>query len=288
MKRITGKIISAAAVSAALLIAFTGCAEQKKDKKTDDKEYKSEVTEESESETEETTTEETAAEPSDTSDAADSASDLLGYQIIPASTEGGSDERGYYVFEDAEDMCPYKIVIAMGERSTGGYDIEITDVVYDGSALVITVKETSPDPTDFVTEAFTYPCCAIELTILPDDISVVSESGVEFECLNTYLDGSDIEDGWLCVIEDGGGEIMRKTYVYETADGGYEYINVESTTTSWGAATWNDVIKGSGTADTREEVVDAAEEFGSCGFVLLPGDYQTVYMVEDFVAGKAF
>ena len=116
----------------------------------------------------------------------------------------------------------------------------------------------------------------------------MTTAGEELKCLDTELGDSAIEDGWLCVIEEGTGEVLLKTFVYENADGTYKYINVKSTTTSWGATTWNDVVKGSGTADTRDDVAAAAEEFGSCGFVLLPNDYQTVYTVEEFTAGKAF
>ena len=210
----------------------------------------------------------------------------LDYQIM--TVNGTSKDRGYYVVEVEEDGYPYDVIISSGERSTGGYDIQIMSVDYDGSLLTITVDETAPGPTDMVTEALTYPSCAIELSILPDEIKVVTTAGEELKCLDTKLGDSAIEDGWLCVIEEGTGEVMLKTFVYENADGTYKYINVKSTTTSWGATTWNDVVKGSGTADTRDDVAAAAEEFGSCGFVLLPNDYQTVYTVEEFTAGKAF
>ena len=276
MKSIT-RMTCVAAAAMAVALAFAGCStDAPKSSKEDE-------------EPEESAIEESEEEPSVAAgSSAAPAMVTLEYNIVPAGSSEGTDDRGYYVFEMPEDDLPYKLVIAAGEFSTGGYDIEITDVMYDGTELTVTVKETSPADTDMVTEAFTYPCCAVELGILPDEITVVSESGQEFECLDVSLDGGEIEDGWLCVLEDGAGEIMRKTYVYENADGTYKYINVESTTTSWGASTWNDVVKGSGTADTRDDVVAAAEDFGSCGFVLLPNDYQTVYTIEEFTAAKAF
>ena len=261
----------------AVTLAFAGCsagAPKSKDKDDDD-------------EPEETTIEESEADAEAPSDSVSQPSKAsLDYQIM--TVNGTSKDRGYYVVEVEEDGYPYDVIISSGEKSTGGYDIQILSVDYDGSLLTITVEETEPGPTDMVTEALTYPCCAIELSLLPDEIKVVSTAGDELKNLDTNLSDSAIEDGWLCVIEEGTGEVMLKTFVYENADGTYKYINVKSTTTSWGATTWNDVVKGSGTADTRDDVAAAAEEFGSCGFVLLPNDYQTVYTVEEFTAGKAF
>ena len=277
MKSVTRKYISCTAAAMAVTLAFAGCsagAPKSKDKDDDD-------------EPEETTIEESEADAEAPSDSVSQPSKAsLDYQIM--TVNGTSKDRGYYVVEVEEDGYPYDVIISSGEKSTGGYDIQILSVDFDGSLLTITVEETEPGPTDMVTEALTYPCCAIELSLLPDEIKVVSTAGDELKNLDTNLSDSAIEDGWLCVIEDGTGEVMLKTFVYENADGTYKYINVKSTTTSWGATTWNDVVKGSGTADTRDDVAAAAEEFGSCGFVLLPNDYQTVYTVEEFTAGKAF
>lgn len=278
MKSVTRKYISCTAAAIAVALAFAGCSAgtaAKSDDKADGDKPEETTIEESETNTEETS--DPVSQPSKAS---------LVYQIM--TVNGTSKDRGYYVVEVEEDGYPYDVIISSGEQSTGGYDIQIMSVDYDGSLLTITVEETAPGPTDMVTEAFTYPSCAIELSILPDEIKVVTTAGEELKCLDTKLSDSAIEDGWLCVIEEGTGEVMLKTFVYENADGTYKYINVESTTTSWGATTWNDVVRGSGTADTRDDVAAAAEEFGSCGFVLLPNDYQTVYTVEEFTAGKAF
>ena len=87
------------------------------------------------------------------------------------------------------------------------------------------------------------------------------------------------------MIEDGSGEIMQKTYVYELSDGTYSYTNVTATTTSWGATTWQEVVNGKGKAETRDDVVKAAEDFGSAGFVMYPGD-SAVYTLEEFIAAK--
>lgn len=214
-------------------------------------------------------------EPDETSAAALPESGIVNglyYHIIPASSSGDGSKRGYYVFQDKTDKLPYKICIAAGEFSTGGHDIKITGIRFDGSKLTVTVMETSPAPEDIVTEAITYPCCALETDRLPENIEIVTQNGDVFECLDTQLDASSIEKGWLCVFEDGAGEMMRQTYVYELPDGRYKYINVESVTVSWGASKWKHVVKGTGTVDSREAIVEEARRFNSCGFIIYAGD----------------
>lgn len=211
----------------------------------------------------------------------------LYYQTVPASSDSGSSNRGFYVFDQEDEEFPYKILIAAGEFSTGGYDIEITDVQYDGTEVIIVVKETSPGPTDMVTEAFTYPCCGIELSLLPESVKVVDQGGNEFKCLYIYLSETEIKDGWIACLSGGAGEITYKTYVYETDDGRYEYVNTTCTTESWGSSKWNEVIDGSGTADTREEIADIAEEHGSAEFVQLIDD-KSIYTIDEFIEGKMF
>ena len=289
------------AAAASVLIAMAGCGTR--EVKADVKETTSAPTvivintkSEEPKETVASKTSATATTASETT-AASSEGDLkesgiingLYYHLIPASSSGisGTNSRGYFIFQDKQDKLPYKICIAAGEFSTGGHDIKITDIQYDGSKLKITVMETSPAPTDCVTEAITYPCCAVETDKLPGNIEIVTEKGTVFDCLDTQLDASEIEKGWIAIIQNGAGERMRSTYVYELPDGKYKYINVQSTTKSWGSSKWNHVVKGSGIVDSREAVVEESKKFGSCGFVSLAGDAsKKVHSVAEFLAAK--
>jgi hypothetical protein len=45
----------------------------------------------------------------------------------------------------------------MGEKNPGGYSIGIDTVVETDKNIVITIKETSPEPGSMVTQAFTNP-----------------------------------------------------------------------------------------------------------------------------------
>lgn len=56
------------------------------------------------------------------------------------------------------DFTQYQVVaVFAGEKSTGGYSVEITSVETTNSQLVITAKYSQPQADDIVTEAFTYP-----------------------------------------------------------------------------------------------------------------------------------
>lgn len=300
MKRDRMKVICCITALAALLAAAAGCSSKNGSDNTPaadtSKPYEA-------SDTDDAEVSEKPEEPADTKESSDSDPDeTLGNADLPDEGDAGdisfrlvsgtvSDlpDRGYAIFDtnDSEDEYPFKLLIGSGEKSTGGYDIKIVNIEYDGTTLTVTVKETAPGPDDFVTEALTYPCCAAEFNQIPDSIEVVDIGGTSFDCIYGYLANTDIPDGWFAVLEDGAGEIMRKTFVYEREDGTYKYINATSTTESYGSAQWKTVINSFGIAETRDDVVKAASEAGSAGFVLRPDD-STVYTIEEFTSAKAF
>ena len=55
------------------------------------------------------------------------------------------------------------IVLNMGEKSTGGYNIGIDNIVETDKNIIITVKETNPEPGSMVTQAFTTPFCVVKI-----------------------------------------------------------------------------------------------------------------------------
>ena len=91
-----------------------------------------------------------------------------------------------------------------------------------------------------------------------------------------------IEDGYIAVLSDGGGEIVYKTYVYKDGEG-YRYVNATSQTVSWGATKWEVRVDDRGYAATKDDVVAAAEIHGSCGCMNLPGDYSRIYTIDEFL-----
>jgi hypothetical protein len=69
-------------------------------------------------------------------------------------------EEGSYVFTDNDKN--YLAVFA-GVRNTGGYDIEIIEVVLVDSELMVSVEMMEPGPDMVTTQALTYPMDLVEL-----------------------------------------------------------------------------------------------------------------------------
>ena len=106
------------------------------------------------------------------------------YQITEQNECQYMKKRGYFIDTLDQPNSPYFIFICSGEKSTGGYDVRVVDIATDASGKwLITVEETSPAADAMVTEAFTYPCCVIEVNKVPDEIQIVSTTGAEFDCV---------------------------------------------------------------------------------------------------------
>jgi hypothetical protein len=96
-------------------------------------------------------------------------------------------KRGYYIDTLNEPNAPYFYIICMGEKSTGGYSLEVKEVYRtdDGETVVI-VDEKSPGKDDIVTQAFTYPTLMIEFPSYQEKITIKNMDGVKFEQLKDY------------------------------------------------------------------------------------------------------
>ncbi|RAL25686.1 protease complex subunit PrcB family protein [Thermoflavimicrobium daqui] len=58
------------------------------------------------------------------------------------------------------------VIIALGKRKSGGYRIQISKAEKKGDEATIYAEEIPPSPTDFVTQAITYP---IEIFTIPKE-----------------------------------------------------------------------------------------------------------------------
>ena len=88
-------------------------------------------------------------------------------------------ERGYYYEKENETLI---CTIAMGEKPSGGYFIEIQKVKIKGNSAEIYVNEILPKPGDIVTDAITYPIAKIKFYKKPDKIEVINnETGEKFK-----------------------------------------------------------------------------------------------------------
>ena len=107
------------------------------------------------------------------------------YSILKPETRGQGikKNRGYYIDTLEELNSPYLLFISMGEKGSGGYEINVSDVlVNDQGAMTVVVEETSPSGEE-VTGEMTAPYCGVKLKKCPDDIKVIDIYGNEFRNL---------------------------------------------------------------------------------------------------------
>ena len=102
------------------------------------------------------------------------------YEVVFKSQIGGKKEKSNQVIKNYEefnalitslnigeesfgkllaiDLEKHDLVACfLGEKTTGGYDIEVTDVLFTKTTAEIILKETGPQKNELVTDAFTSP-----------------------------------------------------------------------------------------------------------------------------------
>lgn len=104
------------------------------------------------------------------------------YEVLTQQSNGGASIRFFEILSEPseikmlqnDDTLKHKVsaldvqnanfvILNMGEKTTGGYSIGIENVVETDSNIIITVKETNPDPGSMVTQAFTMPFCVVKI-----------------------------------------------------------------------------------------------------------------------------
>ena len=105
----------------------------------------------------------------------------IDYEIIDNDKYGRMHMRGFYI-ENVSDGID--VIIGMGSKNTGGYSITLDKIIMEDDELVIYVNESSPKPTDIVTQAFTYPTLKVKVLNNTDNIKVVNQNGTIFKRLN--------------------------------------------------------------------------------------------------------
>lgn len=102
---------------------------------------------------------------------------------------------------------------------------------------------------------------------------------------NSKTDSDKIPDGYIAVFHGGSGEITYETYIYKIdnkqANYGFKYINVTSTTKSWGSTEWDHKIIDKGEFSWTDLAFDVAKKNGAYSYVTLPNDNET-YTIEEF------
>jgi hypothetical protein len=55
------------------------------------------------------------------------------------------------------------VILNMGQKSSGGYSINVESVVETSTQIIIKVKETEPQPGGMVTQALSNPFCVVKI-----------------------------------------------------------------------------------------------------------------------------
>lgn len=103
------------------------------------------------------------------------------YEYRIDNSEQGIAERGYYFDEETRPDSSLYVYISGGEYSSGGHGLYITNIEVKNGDFIITVKETSPEPDEAVTEAFEYPGCMVEISPKPEFVEIKNPNGSSFE-----------------------------------------------------------------------------------------------------------
>ncbi len=104
------------------------------------------------------------------------------YQVLVSSENGGGNFQFYEIFTEAKEFkmllgddelkklvqpndinTSNFIVLNMGEKTTGGYSIEVVKVEELSDKIVVTVKENKPTTGDNVTDAITNPYTVVKI-----------------------------------------------------------------------------------------------------------------------------
>lgn len=104
------------------------------------------------------------------------------YEVLTQQTNGGASIRFFEILSEPNEIAMLQndenlknkissndvqtanfIVLNMGEKTSGGYSIGIDSVIETDKNIVITIKETNPEPGSMVTQAFTNPFCVVKI-----------------------------------------------------------------------------------------------------------------------------
>lgn len=106
-----------------------------------------------------------------------------------------------------------------------------------------------------------------------------------FVILNKRNIHSDIPKNYIAIFHGGSGEQTYETYIYKIDNGqpnyGFQYINVTSTTESYGSSNQISKITGRGQFDWTDGAFGVAKRNGAYSYVTLPNGNKE-YTIEEF------
>jgi hypothetical protein len=104
------------------------------------------------------------------------------YEVLLEQTYGGAAIRFYEILSEPNEIRMLQkdenlkksikptdlqssnfVILNMGQKSSGGYNINVESVVETPTQIIIKVKEIAPKPDGMVTQAMTNPFCVVKI-----------------------------------------------------------------------------------------------------------------------------
>jgi hypothetical protein len=104
------------------------------------------------------------------------------FEVLTQQPDGGANIRFFEILSEPNEIAMLQndeklknkihtndiqtsnfIVLNMGEKTTAGYQIGVESVVETDKNIILTIKETVPEPDAMVSQVVTYPYCIVRI-----------------------------------------------------------------------------------------------------------------------------
>ena len=104
------------------------------------------------------------------------------FEVLTQQPDGGANIRFFEILSESNEIAMLQndeklknkihpndvqtsnfVVLNMGEKTTSGYKINVESVTETDKNIIITVKETVPEPNAVVSQVITYPYCIVKI-----------------------------------------------------------------------------------------------------------------------------
>lgn len=104
------------------------------------------------------------------------------FEVLTQQSDGGANIRFFEILSEPNEIAMLQndeklkdkihpndiktsnfIVLNMGEKATGGYQIGVESAVETDKNIILTIKEMVPEPNAMVSQVVTYPYCIVRI-----------------------------------------------------------------------------------------------------------------------------
>lgn len=104
------------------------------------------------------------------------------FEVLTQQSDGGANIRFFEILSEPNEIAMLQnddklknkihqedvqtsnfIVLNMGEKASGGYQIGVESAIETDKNIIITIQETLPEPGTIITQAITTPYCVVKI-----------------------------------------------------------------------------------------------------------------------------